>query len=628
MDSTSEEKQSYIKTHIIDKGFDLTKFHEYITIYKSNNPNLSYANNDVYSWTMGDIEKVVSSFISSQQEEQQQQQQASASQKISQSQIILKPAHSSSFQGETPLPLSASNDDFNLPPASLSKKKGININIKNVGKNFIKGFLGLKKDKGGNSNKKNVINENNNNQNLNQEEKKEEEENTPKFDYGLGLPEKIKCENIVQNDIGKQGNDIQVQIGFPEKTEKSIFTKKSTTFKIQVDPLGFQVKRTFVDFEWLRETLVKNFDANFIPSLPKIISINSHEDEDQCIRHLKKFVNFLLMDPIIKNSAILYDFLSVEREEFLKKRKEYENPTPCADISNFKTQDGEVNINYDKNTEKKMYEIKEYASINSILLNKLNKSLKNLYQEMKTVINRLDEISATWSKLFQASEKYNDDTISRETYFQMNNLFYNLGETFKKENEFFNLDIKEHFIFMENNFVSIQELIKRVEKEKKFILKEEKDLIALKEDLYNSTHRVYLNQNSESENGINNNNLNSENNNKEKLKKKNEDLAKLLPKNTEALLDMKKMYGFYLNRFLSEYQRMKSLNANVYREKFIQCYKTQNQIVTDLCVCVQNIITCMDACANNNQNVIIDPMKKPVAPGNEFSQSQNKDNNA
>ena len=64
--------------------------------------------------------------------------------------------------------------------------------------------------------------------------------------------------------------------------------------------------------------------------------------------------------------------------------------------------------------------------------------------------------------------------------------------------------------------------------------------------------------------------------------------------NTKALLEMKKSYGFYLNKFLMEYDRMKKLNGVIYREKIQRCYKTQNSIASELCACVENLLSSMD----------------------------------
>jgi hypothetical protein len=164
----------------------------------------------------------------------------------------------------------------------------------------------------------------------------------------------------------------------------------------------------------------------------------------------------------------------------------------------------------------------------------------------------------------------------------MNNFFFNLAKNYKKQNEFINIDIKESFVFMQNNYGSINELIKRIENKKRVYFKEEKELISLKEDLFKTRNTP--------QHKLKNANID--------VDKKNNlgefDLSTLLPINTQALLEMKTSYGFYLNRFLKEYDRMKRLNSVIYKEKIYRCYKTQNFIASELCACVETLMSSMD----------------------------------
>ena len=70
-----------------------------------------------------------------------------------------------------------------------------------------------------------------------------------------------------------QYDDLPIKIGFPEKVDKGFLKKSVTYFTAIAVPLGKVVKRAFEDFEWLRSKLIKMFDYNFIPSLPKVNQI-------------------------------------------------------------------------------------------------------------------------------------------------------------------------------------------------------------------------------------------------------------------------------------------------------------------------------------------------------------------
>ena len=440
-------------------------------------------------------------------------------------------------------------------------------NRKKKNKNILQSIFGFKDDED--------EQENDQNKNSNSQIKKSE------FDYGFRLPEKLKCQSVEEEYLG-QYDDLPIKIGFPEKVDKGLFKKSVTYFTAIAVPLGKVVKRSFEDFEWLRSKITKMFDYNFIPSLPKINPILGIENEEETTRGLEKFMHYLSLDPIIKNSQILYDFLSIENyDQFNNQKKEYEVITPCTDVQEFKSITGEINIDFTEEQERNFRNIKDFCYENRNLLDKLNRSLNMFFHEMNTVIRRTNEIANIWGYLYKTSEKYKDDNLSKEIYYQMNNLFFNLAKNFKKQNDFINVDIRESFVFMQNNYGSINELIKRIDSKKKVYSKEEKEIISKKEDLF-LTRNTPGHQKSNAHIEINKKNAVGE-----------FDLSTFLPMNTKALLEMKKSYGFYLNKFLLEYSRMKKLNNAIYRDKIQRCYLTLNSITSELCACVENLLSSM-----------------------------------
>ena len=564
MDASEKEKQEYIKENLIDKGYDSFLFNQFLC------KKSGISEFDINKFTMGEIREGIQQFTNS-----------------------------------TPLGNSANPTDSSAPPLIQNIQ---NQDKKDKKKNIFQSFLGLKNKIKKEDKKKEVEPQNPKSQeSFEKPELKIIEKN---YDYGFRLPEKLKCQSIGETEISRY-EDLPIKIGLPEKIGKSIRKKATTYFTTITVPLNKVVKRSFDDFEWLRVKLTKMFDSNFIPSLPKMNPILGIDNEEETSRSIEKFMQYISLDPIIKNSQILYDFLSVENyDEFLKKKKEYEVITPCNDIQEFKSITGEIDVNFDDEKEKRLKTIKEFCGNNSKLLDKLNSNLNSLYQEMKVVIKRTTEISNIWGNLFKTSEKFNDDAISKEIYFQMNNFFFNLAENFKKQNEFINIDIKESFVFMQHNYVSINELIKRIEGKKKVYFKEEKVLISLKEDLFKTRNTP--------EHKLKNADID--------VDKKNDlgefDLSSLLPLNTQALLEMKKSYGFYLNRFLKEYDRMKKLNSVIYKDKIQRCYKTQNFIASELCAYVEALMSSMDMYSNETKG------KDFETPNNEKKGNDKKEINS
>ena len=65
----------------------------------------------------------------------------------------------------------------------------------------------------------------------------------------------------------------------------------------------------------------------------------------------------------------------------------------------------------------------------------------------------------------------------------------------------------------------------------------------------------------------------------------------MIPKETEHVSDLKKWYGYYLNRIIEEYERIKDLNASRHRARILSFSKTNTDIITDLHVAHADLIS-------------------------------------
>ena len=54
-----------------------------------------------------------------------------------------------------------------------------------------------------------------------------------------------------------------------------------------------------------------------------------------------------------------------------------------------------------------------------------------------------------------------------------------------------------------------------------------------------------------------------------------------MPKNTESTLEMKKNYGFYLNKTLTEFERMKFLDINLFKDQIAKGFKSQTNVINN-----------------------------------------------
>ena len=528
------EKQNLIREEIINKGFDSIEFIEYLIQCKGP------GGENINSWSVPDLKNAISDFITLNKEKSKNENNLENKIENKENKEEKKEEENKEEKKEekptssiTPLNKNDKNyENKSEMPAPLAPQE------KNLSESVLMNIIDIKNNLFTDSSKK-----------------------IEKIDYGLQTPDSLDCRPIDKTDLSGH-EEIYIKIGFPEKISGGFFGRDSVSFTITAIPLGFVVKRNYFDFEWLSNILMKLYNGNFIPSVPQLFMYQRKGNDDiffkELIRNLEKFINYLLLDPIIKNSQIFYDFLCIENEfEFKKKQKEYENITPSNDIQNYQSINGKIDINITEEAEKKFNIIKNFSNEKEKLFRQINYNLNTIEDDFSNIIKKLNDTSLIWEKLCNLNEKYykNENNLQEEIYKQLKNIFNALEKFLKKENDLLKIDIKENFYFFSNNLNNFNQLFKKVDEFKRIYTKEEKDLVSLKNDLFN---KVNIGKDQSD---------------------KNVDLSKLLPRNTEATLEMKKNYGFYLNRAITEYERIKKMDNDMFKERIITSYKSQYDII-------------------------------------------------
>ena len=389
-----------------------------------------------------------------------------------------------------------------------------------------------------------------------------------------------------------------IQVGFPEKVEGGFFSKSYVTYLITTTPLNLKVRRRYSDFDWLHQMLQNLYLWNVIPTTPRKNRFASDKFSEPFLkkrmRALEKFLNYCLLNPIIKCSQIFFDFISIEKEaDFQKKKKEYEKMKPPTYVEDFQTLFGKANIEI--NNKKVIYyeNIKDNISINENLLIKLNENFKMLKTLIENLTVKIDEIAQNWDDLCQNSTKYFDGDDIIKSYEHMNKLFSNWSESLKRHNNIIFIDIREYFKYTKNHFRSMKDLVNCVENYKNTYTKNERYLINKKEDLFKKGDINKWDLNIQDKNNVN-----------DLIKDKNLIIPKILPKETSNVINMKKIYGFYLNRMIEEYERIKAINSDNHKKNLIYACERTIEIYGDFQKGTADIINFFNN--NNVKNKVID----------------------
>ena len=429
--------------------------------------------------------------------------------------------------------------------------------------------------------------------------KKLPEKNESKTDesilYGIITLPTEECKVFDKTPLGISDNP-SIQVGYPEKVEGGFFSKSYVTYLVTTMPLNIKVRRRYSDFEWLRQILTNLYVGSVIPTTPRKNKIGSDKFGDAFLqkrmRTLEKFLNYLLMNPIIKYSQIFYDFISIENEaDFNKKKKEYEKMKPPQNINENQSLIGRVNIEVKKEKETFFENVKDNISLNESLLLKLNENLKLLKTQIENVTIKIDEIVQIWNELCKTSTKYFDSDDIIQTYEHMSKLFTNWSDALKRHNNIVHIDIREYFKYVKNNFKSMKDLVSIVDSNRYYYNKNEKYIINKKEDLFRKGD-------------INKWELDpSDRDNANKLlQDKNSALMKIIPKETNNVINIKKIYGYYLNRIIDEYERIKLINSSLHKTNLLKACEKITEIYGDFQKGNGEIITFFSTKDKNGHN--------------------------
>ena len=547
------EKQNYLRINILEKGYDANTFINFLKSKKGEQGE------DISNWSMLDLQKVVQEFISTH----------STDTVINQ--IIEHNNPEENNQINTPI------NQINTPINQINTP----INQINTPINQINTPI-------------NQINEQNNqnNQNIENLDSLKEE------DFGIIINDIAECRKSETTELSKYKN-LEIIVSDPKKVDKGFFSKAYTDFEIKTNPCNFTVRRQHAEFVWLRERLSVIYNTNILPRLPKKGKVNNDPHLSKRTRNLEKFLYYLSKDPLIKSSQIFFDFLSIDNEdEYIKRKKIYNKMRTPNDFSEIKSLDGKLRLKITKIKEENIQNIKDNAALNETALKKLNQNFKIFKEEMNTVISRVISFSPLFDKLIKISSSFKEDNIIIESYKQMKNIFNSWGDILKRQSSFFCNDIKEYLKIISGNYHHIRELAQVVENQKSSYYKMSKNLMSRKMELFRKGDINNWQLDIKDKNQVNdfsNNRLIS--------------YKKICFKDTTDAVRSKEKYAYYLNRLISEYVRMRNLNAFENKEKVKQFAKKQGQIMSEYFKKMGEIIILIDGCMINDagENLLEQP---------------------
>ena len=345
------------------------------------------------------------------------------------------------------------------------------------------------------------------------------------------------------------------------------------TFLLENSELKLNKRRRYTDFEWLRKTFCRLFPGYYITPLPlKSLNVNKPEKIEKYQRDLQRFIDGILEDKLLKNSSLLYLFLSSEKEsDLINLMNKYDEVKKPRDLKYFYSRDGKIILDYQilsNNNKNKLFKIKDDIDKYNTLFSNLNKSLKNICNEIKQVSEHMLQISNIFKELNKLNINYNN----KDKFYSNLELFFREQSNLeiKKMNNI-SIELKEYLKFTNLKYISsLKELYDQFEFENDLYYKASQNLKKRKEILY-TNGPIEKWELSENEKNID-------------IKNKTEVMKKILPKDTAVVKEIKKYSVYYSIQLEQEYIRLQELikkeNIQAFdkiRKKFMDnCEKLNN----------------------------------------------------
>ena len=245
---------------------------------------------------------------------------------------------------------------------------------------------------------------------------------------------------------------ISIAISEPEEMDGGIIYGKYIIYKVTTDPFGWNVKRRYSDFDWLRQLLIKFYPGFNIPPLPKKNASSKRFETDFVIKRMKfleLFINKVMENESFKANEFIYAFLNYnDRNKYEAKMKEFSSINPSNYVEDYKTLDGKAIISLDEGNEKYFRNIAKFFSLQETVLRKLNGNLKLFYNHLNDAIKSLADVEQNFEVLHLLNTKVLMKENITKSYEELSLFLKNWKKILIKQNILVKNQIKDFFKFI------------------------------------------------------------------------------------------------------------------------------------------------------------------------------------
>ena len=305
--------------------------------------------------------------------------------------------------------------------------------------------------------------------------------NTDSIKKGLYFPEPIEFKTQAQQnnklfELVKSKKPIQVKVSDPKKeSEGFLFSKTVYSYRVQCTELGSDVRRTYADFEWLRNQLNSRYPLRLTPVVVKenavkqigknLMNENEENFELRKVRYLSRFIDRILEKKILYTSPIFYEFLILDDKKLAKYKNILEKKTYTLEVglNNLITVKGEVKCKLENDTLNNAEYIYGKSSSMAELYNKINENIDDVVLDFNNLYIHLRNISNLFKYLSKNinAYKYTNVDDMKTSFNDLNKSFEKWSVSVYEQCLLFNTKIKENLNYMSSELLEMNNSFKK-----------------------------------------------------------------------------------------------------------------------------------------------------------------------
>ena len=266
-----EEKQSFLRKEIIDKGYDPNEFSIYLS-------QLKEGDLDLENWSLSELTEVVNQYKSNYKENEEKREKNENQNEVNlNNEINNKENEEKREKNENQNEVNLNNEIFIKENEEKKNNEEINNlnqnNNKEERKDLYSDFEIINKNEERKNNNPEEINENLNN---NEEKKNEELLNSninslipidlsknPLEEISFNIP----CLTFLSTDI-QNIDDLNIDVSDPILIKGGFFSRSTYKYTLTTLGLNYKVERKLSDFDWLYNTLNKFYPGLILSPIP------------------------------------------------------------------------------------------------------------------------------------------------------------------------------------------------------------------------------------------------------------------------------------------------------------------------------------------------------------------------